>query len=262
MQESTRASSVVSRVRALFRKEAQVRESTDMNRLIQDLARLLRDEAIRSEMYPSGLTWPRSSPAEDGPVQIQQVLLNLAMNAMDAMDACGPPARDHHPLKQTRRRRSSGNGGRSRAGHCCLKLRRGSLSRSSAPSRREREWDWPSAAALSKHTTAVCGRKTPREAAPYFNSPCGRSHDGKDRHDKSKRRRPSSSSMTMPLSAKGSAICLKQSESAPNAIRLRKDFCDSWTDSNAGCLLLDARLPGMSGVEFQEQMQKLGIGIP
>jgi FixJ family two-component response regulator len=37
---------------------------------------------------------------------------------------------------------------------------------------------------------------------------------------------------------------------------------ESWSDSNAGCLLLDARLPGMSGVEFQEQMQKLGIGMP
>ncbi len=37
---------------------------------------------------------------------------------------------------------------------------------------------------------------------------------------------------------------------------------ESWNDSNSGCMLLDARLPGMSGVEFQEQMQKLGIGMP
>lgn len=36
----------------------------------------------------------------------------------------------------------------------------------------------------------------------------------------------------------------------------------SWSDSNAGCMLLDARLPGMSGVEFQDQMRKLGIGMP
>ena len=44
VQESTRASSVVSRVRALFRRDTEVRDSADMNRLIQDLARVLRDE--------------------------------------------------------------------------------------------------------------------------------------------------------------------------------------------------------------------------
>ena len=37
---------------------------------------------------------------------------------------------------------------------------------------------------------------------------------------------------------------------------------ENWSESNAGCMLLDARLPGMSGVEFQGQMQKLGIAMP
>ncbi len=39
-------------------------------------------------------------------------------------------------------------------------------------------------------------------------------------------------------------------------------FGQSWTMKDAGCLLLDARLPGMSGVAFQEQMRATGIELP
>lgn len=39
-------------------------------------------------------------------------------------------------------------------------------------------------------------------------------------------------------------------------------FRDFWRPSRRGCLLLDARLPGVSGVEFQEELQAEGIGIP
>ena len=39
-------------------------------------------------------------------------------------------------------------------------------------------------------------------------------------------------------------------------------FRAQWSGELAGCLLLDARLPGMSGVEFQEQMKAAGIEIP
>jgi FixJ family two-component response regulator len=39
-------------------------------------------------------------------------------------------------------------------------------------------------------------------------------------------------------------------------------FWKSWNDSRAGCLLLDARLPGTSGVEFQEQLRRMGVGLP
>ena len=85
VQESTRASAVVSRVRALFRKDAQTREPANMNRLIEELTRLLRDEAIRRGVSIR-LQLERDLPQLTmDPVQIQQVLLNLAMNSMDAM---------------------------------------------------------------------------------------------------------------------------------------------------------------------------------
>ncbi|MGA7343215.1 MAG: response regulator [Terracidiphilus sp.] len=39
-------------------------------------------------------------------------------------------------------------------------------------------------------------------------------------------------------------------------------FRDSWNREHRGCLLLDARLPGMSGVAFQDQMRATDIDLP
>jgi PAS domain S-box-containing protein len=85
VQESKRASDVVARVRALFRKDIDSRGSVDINRLIQDLVRLLHDDAIRRRVslhVELAETLPRVTV---DPIQIQQVLLNLATNGMDAM---------------------------------------------------------------------------------------------------------------------------------------------------------------------------------
>jgi len=91
IQESMRAGVVVSRVRALFKKEEQVRELTSMNRLIQELARLLRDEAIRKDVSIRLQLAADLPQLEMDPVQIQQVILNLAMNGMDAMMQVAKP---------------------------------------------------------------------------------------------------------------------------------------------------------------------------
>jgi len=39
-------------------------------------------------------------------------------------------------------------------------------------------------------------------------------------------------------------------------------FNHNWSREKSGCLLLDARLPGISGVQFQEQMRATGIDLP
>lgn len=91
VQEGTRASAVVKRVRALFQKEAEVREVVDINALIRDLVRLIRDEAIRrnvSIQLRLGSDLPKT---RIDPVQVQQVILNLATNGMDAMTDVGGP---------------------------------------------------------------------------------------------------------------------------------------------------------------------------
>jgi signal transduction histidine kinase len=85
VQEGTTASAVVKRVRALFQKEGDIRERVDINALIRDLVRLMRDEAIRRNVsihLRLGSDLPRTNI---DPVQIQQVILNLASNGMEAM---------------------------------------------------------------------------------------------------------------------------------------------------------------------------------
>jgi PAS domain S-box-containing protein len=86
VQESTRASAVVKRVRALFRKDFADKELVDMNRLVREIGRLLRDEMIRRGItIRTYLAQPLSEVAGD-PIQLQQVMLNLASNAMDALN--------------------------------------------------------------------------------------------------------------------------------------------------------------------------------
>lgn len=41
-----------------------------------------------------------------------------------------------------------------------------------------------------------------------------------------------------------------------------QDFVDSERPDAPACLVLDVRMPGLSGLDFQEQMTKLGIHIP
>lgn len=41
-----------------------------------------------------------------------------------------------------------------------------------------------------------------------------------------------------------------------------EEFIAHWQPDTPGCLMLDARLPGMTGVEFQERLVQSGIRIP
>ncbi len=87
VDESSRAADVVRRVRSLFSKSDYVRTPTDLNKLIEELARFLREEAIRNGISIE-LSLAKDLPKlEVDAVQIQQVVLNLAINGMEAMSA-------------------------------------------------------------------------------------------------------------------------------------------------------------------------------
>ena len=84
-KDGTRAAEIISRIRLLFRKGTTERELIDVNEVIREMIVLLRGEATR---YSVSL---RTELSADLPqlmadrVQLQQVMLNLVMNGIDAM---------------------------------------------------------------------------------------------------------------------------------------------------------------------------------
>jgi C4-dicarboxylate-specific signal transduction histidine kinase len=94
IQDGTRAGKVLGHIRSLFRKEAPARDWLDMNDVIQELTVFLRGEALNHRLAL------RTDLAVDLPrvrgdrVQLQQVVLNLIMNAMDAMQGTSGPAKE------------------------------------------------------------------------------------------------------------------------------------------------------------------------
>ena len=85
IQDGTRAGAVLGRIRALFKKEAPAQEWLDMNELIQELAGFLGGEAKRRRIAIRTALASALPKIKGDRVQLQQVVLNLMMNAMDAM---------------------------------------------------------------------------------------------------------------------------------------------------------------------------------
>jgi PAS domain S-box-containing protein len=85
IHSATSAADVVGRVRALFRQSADKRDSTDLGAVVREARDLLAEEASRRRirMDVEGESGLRLAPFDR--VQIQQVLVNLMRNGMDAM---------------------------------------------------------------------------------------------------------------------------------------------------------------------------------
>ena len=85
VKDATRAAEIVSRIRMIFKKGTAQRELVDVNEVIREIVVLMRSEATRYSISV------RTEVAADLPqvigdrVQLQQVLMNLIINGIDAM---------------------------------------------------------------------------------------------------------------------------------------------------------------------------------
>jgi len=85
VSDATRASAVISRIRGLLVKGSPRRTELDINKIIQEVISLLRNELARNHVTLR-IDFASNLPHVTGdPVQLQQVLINLVVNAIEAM---------------------------------------------------------------------------------------------------------------------------------------------------------------------------------
>jgi C4-dicarboxylate-specific signal transduction histidine kinase len=91
IRDANRAAEIINRVRLFFRKGVMTKERVDVNEMIREMEILLHNEAAQHSVFvQTKLAADRSQIVADR-VQLQQVLMNLMINSIDAMKAVDGP---------------------------------------------------------------------------------------------------------------------------------------------------------------------------
>jgi signal transduction histidine kinase len=101
IRDAERASEVVKRLRRLFSKKSATCESLDLNEATQEVLALSLNELERNKVMVRTELDGELPPVQGDRVQLQQVILNLLLNASDAM--CGVDDRPRQLVIRTER---------------------------------------------------------------------------------------------------------------------------------------------------------------
>jgi signal transduction histidine kinase len=85
VQDVTRASEIISRIRGLFKQGESERALLDVNEVIGEMINLLRSEAGRHAISVHAELAPELPKVNADRVQLQQVLMNLILNGIEAI---------------------------------------------------------------------------------------------------------------------------------------------------------------------------------
>ena len=91
--DSQRAGEVIRGIRSLVRKETSVHTLVNLNSVITDTVRLVSSDILNRESVVTTELDPHLPQVQAALVQIQQVLLNLIINALDAVEQLPPAER-------------------------------------------------------------------------------------------------------------------------------------------------------------------------
>jgi signal transduction histidine kinase len=93
VRDGKRAGEVIARIRALTKRDPPRKEELDLNETIRDVLVLVRDEAKRQRVVIGTQFADDLLPVSGDRVQLQQVVLNLVINGIEAMSGMDEGAR-------------------------------------------------------------------------------------------------------------------------------------------------------------------------
>jgi signal transduction histidine kinase len=85
VNDGYRASEVISGIRAMFKKDAQARNPVDINQLVREVLALLQSQIQENDIVVKTSLSDEAPVVPGDKVQLQQVMLNLITNAIEAM---------------------------------------------------------------------------------------------------------------------------------------------------------------------------------
>jgi signal transduction histidine kinase len=90
-RDNQRAADIISHLRGLLKKSDAIEwQEFDLNEAVRDTLQILRPEALKRGVALDAHEANSPLPVRADPIHLQQVILNLAVNGMDAMQDCAP----------------------------------------------------------------------------------------------------------------------------------------------------------------------------
>ena len=172
VRDGSRAGDVIDRIRALVRKVPPRRELLDINDAIREVIALTQTDMQRNSIRLQSAACCRPAIGSADRVQLQQVMMNLIINAIEAMAASSEGRRELTIVSGTDYTsgvsvevQDTGPGSIRRNSTGCSSL-------STRPSPMGLAWDWRSAARSPRPMEGNCRQRRTSPTAPSFASPC------------------------------------------------------------------------------------------